>query len=113
MKTSGKPLSEDDDTGCYFFGDPDPAGRAINLTKSPDSPDSYLSRPGDFVSIKANTVNGRPGFQTRISTTNDECSQFMAVGSGVVSVATTRDKSGDPCGGVVKLAQIVESRLPE
>ncbi|HEY0494100.1 MAG TPA: DUF3558 family protein [Kutzneria sp.] len=91
VKTSGQPLNEAGETGCDFLSDTDVVGRALNVTKSPNSPDSYLGRPDDFVAIKANSVNGRPGFQTRISKNNDEGSQYLAVGSAVVSIATTRD----------------------
>ncbi|GAA3434504.1 hypothetical protein GCM10018954_041080 [Kutzneria kofuensis] len=113
VKTLGKPLNVAGETGCDFLSDSDVIGRAINVTKSSNSPDSYLSRPGDFVYIESNSVNGRPGFQTRISKSNDECSQYIAVGSGVVSVATTRDRSGDPCGAALTLAQLIEPRLPK
>lgn len=113
VKTQSKPLNENGETGCDFVNATDVVGRAINLTKSPASADSYTSRPGDFASFKKNSVNSRPGFQTQIGSTNDECSQYMVVGTGVVSVAVTRDSAGDPCGDALKLAQLVEPRLPK
>jgi hypothetical protein len=113
VKTDSTPLNENGETGCDFLNATDVVGRAINLTKSPQSADSYAARSSDFVSFKKNSVNSRSGFQTQIGSTNDECSQYMAVGTGVVSVAVTRDNSGDPCGDALKLAQLAEPRLPK
>jgi Protein of unknown function (DUF3558) len=101
------------ETGCDFLGAADTLDRAINLDKSKDSVESYVKRADTFVRLAQNNVNGRPGVQVQISESNTECSQVMAVGSGDVVVAVTRDKSGDPCGDALKLAQLVEPRLPK
>jgi hypothetical protein len=111
--TQSTPLNEAGETGCDFANATDVAGRAISLVKSPASMDSFTSRPGDFLFFKQNSVNGRPGFQVSASDRNSECSQFLAVGSGLVSIGVTRDKSGDPCGDATKLAQLAEPRLPK
>lgn len=111
--TQSTPLNEAGETGCDFTNATDVAGRAISLVKSPETLDSFTSRPGDFLFFKQNSVNGRPGFQVSASDKNSECSQFLAVASHLVSVGVTRDKSGDPCGDATKLAQLAEPRLPK
>ncbi|HEY0494098.1 MAG TPA: DUF3558 family protein [Kutzneria sp.] len=113
VATQGQPLNTSDETGCIYLGSPDSASRGINLSKSKDSVDSYVQRSDTFVKLTKNTVNGRNGVQTQISTSNTECSQVIAVGSGTVRVAVTNDKSGDPCGDALKIAQVVEPKLPK
>jgi hypothetical protein len=113
VETQGTPNNSSDETGCAFIGYPDSASRSINLGKSKDSVDSFVERSDSFVKLTKNTVNGRNGVQTQISTSNTECSQVIAVGSGTVRVAVTNDKSGDPCGDALKIAQVVEPKLPK
>ena len=104
-----KPANGSGETGCGFIKYP----IGIILAKSNDSIQSFLDRSDTFVKIAKRDVNGRSGLLTQISTENTECSQEMAVGSGVVRIGLTGDKSGDPCGDVLKIAQTVEPKLPK
>jgi Protein of unknown function (DUF3558) len=106
-------MNTSDEAGCGFRGYPDSLSPGISLNKSKDSVDSYVKRADTFVKFTQNKVNGRAGAQTQISDSNTECSQVIAVGTGDVRVAVLRDKSGDPCGNALKLAQLVEPRLPK
>ncbi|MEV6607484.1 MULTISPECIES: DUF3558 family protein [unclassified Kutzneria] len=113
VETQGAPNNTSDETGCAYLGYPDSLTRGINVGKSKDSVDSFAERADTFVKFTKNSVNGRKGAQTQISTSNTECSQVMAVGSGTVRVGVINDKSGDPCGDVLKIAQVVEPKLPK
>lgn len=113
VETQGTPQNTSDETGCAFLGSPDPLSTGINLTKSKDSVDSYAQRADTFTKFSKNSVNGRSAAQTQISSANTECSQIMAVGSGTVRVGVINDKSGDPCADALKIAQVVESKLPK
>ena len=97
------------ETGCSFIKYP----IGIILAKSNESVQGYLDRSDTFVKIAKRDVNGRTGVLTQISNDNTECSQVLAVGSGDVRVGLTGDKSGDPCGNVLKIAQVVEPKLPK
>lgn len=111
VATKGDKNTTSDEVGCDYVGNyPAPS---LSISKSKDSVQSYVQRSDTFVKLVQNTVNGRAGVQTRISSSNDECSQVMAVGSGDVRIGLTGDKSGDPCGDVLKIAQVVEPRLPK
>ena len=112
-RTKGEPLNSSDEQGCDFLGSPDSLSRGINLTKSKDSVADYVGRKDSYVKFTKNSVNGRDAAQVQISKSNTECSQIIGVGSGTVSVAVTGDKSGDPCGDALQIAQVVEPRLPK
>lgn len=113
VRSKGEPLNSSDEQGCDFLGSPDSLSRGINLTKSKDSVASYVERADTFVKLTKNNVSGRDGVQVQISKSNTECSQIIGVGSGTVSVAVTGDKSGNPCGDALQIAQVVEPRLPK
>jgi hypothetical protein len=113
VETKGKPQNNSSENGCAFIATPDSSATSINLSKSKDSVDSYVQRSDTFVKLAKNSVNGRNGVQTQISTSNTECSQVMAVGSGTVRAGVINDKSGDPCGDALKIAQVVEPKLPK
>jgi hypothetical protein len=104
-----KPANGSGETGCGFIKYP----IGIVLGKANDTVQGFLDRSDTFVKIAKRDVNGRSGVLTQISTENTDCSQVLAVGTGVVRIGLTGDKSGDPCGDVLKIAQVVEPKLPK
>ncbi|GDY34081.1 DUF3558 domain-containing protein [Gandjariella thermophila] len=109
VPTQSDPANASGETGCQWTG----KRLFVTLAKAHDRLDYFTKRPGQYVNLAENTVNGRQGVHFQISQSNTECSQVMAVGTGyVVAAVGFFDHSPDPCGKALKIAQMVEPRLP-
>jgi Protein of unknown function (DUF3558) len=101
--------------GCAWLGKP----ITLDLERDKESAAAYKARRRDpsFVTFAENTVNGRAGAQLSVRGDGSDCTQVMDGGpvSLTVSVALAFDLNPpkiDPCAEALRIAQIIEPRLP-
>ncbi len=111
-------VHELDAIGCGWRGQP----FGLTLTTNPDTIADYRERKDDpvFVSFAENQVNDRPGVQTQVALSGEECGQVVGTGSGVLSVgvrlsgrARVDGVQADPCAKALQIAELIEPRIPE
>ena len=111
-------VQELDAIGCGWRGQP----FGLSLTTNPDTIADYRERRDDpvFVSFVENEVNDRPGVQTQVALSGEECGQVVGTGSGVLSVgvrlsgrARVDGVQADPCAEALRIAELIEPRIPE
>jgi hypothetical protein len=77
---------------------------------------AHRNDPG-FINFADNTVNGRAGSHFGVDKSGSQCAQLMDGGSAAlaVSVAISRTASApvDPCAEALRIAQMIEPRLPK
>jgi hypothetical protein len=101
--------------GCQWVGDP----IRLRLERNKDSIAKYLTRRDDprFTLFRENRVNGRAGIQLSVERGGGQCVQFMDGGpvSLAVGVGNTSDQGPpiDACGEALRIAQMIEPRLPK
>jgi hypothetical protein len=101
--------------GCYWLGRP----FTLSLDRDNTTLASSQSRRRDpaFVSVADNTVNGRAGTQLVLDRDSSQCTQSMDGGpvSLTVSVAASSnlEPSIDACAEALRIAQMIEPRLPQ
>jgi hypothetical protein len=74
-------VQELDAIGCGWRGQP----FGLSLTTNPDTIAAYRERKDDpvFVSFAENEVNDRPGVQTQVAISGEQCAQAVGTWSGV------------------------------
>ncbi len=111
-------VQELDAIGCGWRGQP----LGLSLTTNPDTIADYRERKDDpvFVTFAENQVNDRPGVQTQVAISGEECAQVVGTGSGVLSVgvrlsgrARVNGVQVDPCAEALRIAELIEPRIPE
>ena len=111
-------VRELDAIGCGWRGQP----LGLTLTTNPDTIADYRERKDDpvFVTFAVNQVNDRPGVQTQVATSGEECAQVMGTGPGVLSVGVSLSGRArvdgvqvDPCAEALRIAELIEPRIPE
>ncbi len=111
-------VQELDAIGCGWRGQP----FGLSLTTNPDTIAAYRERKDDpvFVSFAENEVNDRPGVQTQVAISGEQCAQAVGTGSGVLSVgvrlsgrASVDGVQADSCAEALRIAELIELRIPE
>ena len=111
-------VRELDAIGCGWRGQP----FGLTLTTNPDTIADYRERRDDpvFVTFMENQVNDRRGVQTQVAISGEECAQAVGTGSGVLSVgvrlsarASVDGVQADPCVEALRIAELIEPRIPE
>jgi hypothetical protein len=109
------PFDEVGVAGCYWLGKP----FTLSLDRDNNTLASYQPRRRDptFVSVADNTVNGRVGTQLVLDRDRSQCTQLMDGGpvSLTVSVAASSTLGApiDACAEALRIAQMIEPRLPK
>ena len=112
---SRKPVDEFGEVGCGWVGEP----FTLDLERDENPIAEWAARRDDpaFVTFAANTVNARAGVQFGVTNEGDQCAQVMDGGpvSLLVSVAAASSLGPpiDPCGEALRIAQLIETRLPK
>ncbi len=110
-----EPFDEVGVVGCRWVGKP----FTLSMDRDNNTLASYQPRRRDsaFVSFADNTVNGRTGIQLVLDRGGAQCTQLMDGGpvSLTVSVAAASNLGPpiDPCADALRIAQMIEPRLPE
>lgn len=100
--------------GCQWVGEP----IRLRLERNEDTIADYVERRDDpaFTSFRENSVNGRAGVQLSVSDAGDQCVQLTDGGpvSLAVGVGTSSSQGPpiDPCAEALRIAEMVEPRLP-
>ena len=111
-------VQELDAIGCGWRGYP----FGLTLTTNPDTIADYRERKDDpvFVRFAENQVNDRPGVQTQVAISGEECGQVVGTGPGVLTVgvrlsgrARVDGVQADPCAEALRIAELIERRIPE
>jgi len=111
-------VQELDAIGCGWRGQP----FGLTLTTNLDTIADYRERKDDpvFVTFAENQVNDRPGVQTQVAISGEQCAQAVGTGSGVLSVgvrlsarASVDGMQVDPCAEALRIAELIEPRIPE
>jgi hypothetical protein len=101
-------------TGCQWVGKP----ITLRLERNEDTVAEYRVRRDDpaFTSFRENTVNGREGVQFSVTRSGEDCVQLMEGGPVSLAVGVAAASSlgppVDPCAEAVRIAQMIEPRLP-
>jgi hypothetical protein len=73
-----------------------------------------------FVTFAENQVNDRPGVQTQVAISGEQCAQAVGTGSGVLSVGVSLSARAsvdgvqvNPCAEALRIAELIEPRIPE
>ena len=104
------------EVGCRWAGQP----FTLDLERGRDTVAQYRTRRNDpaFTSFAANTVNGRPGARLSVESDRHDCTQLIDGGPVglAVSVAQSALYTGPPidsCAEAMRIAQMIEPRLPK
>ncbi|MGH3925371.1 MAG: DUF3558 family protein, partial [Pseudonocardiaceae bacterium] len=110
-----KPVDRLGEVGCRWVGEP----FTLDLERGEDTVAEYAARKDDraFVTFAENTVNGRAGVRFGVSKSGQDCAQLIDGGpvSLLVSVAAASSLGPpiDPCAEALRIAQLIETRLPK
>ncbi|MGH3845856.1 MAG: DUF3558 family protein [Pseudonocardiaceae bacterium] len=113
--SSRKPENEVGVVGCGWVGKP----FTLGLDRDKDTVAEYKARRSDpaFTSFAENTVNGRAGARLSVDRARDDCTQLMDGGPVSLSVSVAAASSLgppiDPCAEALRIAQMIEPRLPK
>ena len=111
-------VQELDAIGCGWRGQP----LGLSLTTNPDTIADYRERKDDpvFVTFAENQVNDRPGVQTQVAISGEQCAQAVGTGAGVLSVGVSLSGRArvdgvqvDPCAEALRITELIEPRIPE
>lgn len=101
--------------GCGWLGKP----FTLDLEQDENTIAEWAARQGDpaFVTFAENAVNGRNGVQFEVRRSGAQCAQVMDGGpvSLLVSVAAASSLGPpiDPCAEALRIAELIEPRLPK
>ncbi|MGH3795443.1 MAG: DUF3558 family protein [Pseudonocardiaceae bacterium] len=102
--------------GCGWLGDP----FTLRLERDKDTITQYDARRASpaFTYFADNKVNGRAGIQLSVRSDRSDCAQLMDGGSVSLTVAVAQSGMSygtpfDPCGQALRIAQMIEPRLPK
>lgn len=109
------PVDREGSVGCEWAGTP----FLLSLERDSHTLASYRGRPRGpaFISYAENTVNGRPGARFKVDRDGTDCEQLIDGGSVSLVVSVTPAVTGngpsiDSCAEALRIARIVEPRLP-
>jgi len=116
VAATGEPEDSLGEIGCKFEGDPYDLG----LKKDPDDGIAFYEKRADLYDVfRRNEVNGRPGAVVVAAGGEGHggCAQVFEFGSGSISVQVVyrfgKYQGVDVCAEALKVAQLVESKLPK
>lgn len=102
--------------GCGWVGKP----ITLRLERNEDTVAEYVERRDEpaFKSFRENRVNGRAGVQFGVRTSGEQCVQLMDGGPVSLAVAVAlvfgvAPAELDPCAEALRIAEMIEPRLPE
>jgi hypothetical protein len=101
--------------GCQWVGQP----IRLRLERNEDTVAEYAGRRDDPVlrNLRENTVNGRAGVQYSVRRSGQQCVQLMDGGpvslSVAVGTASSLGPSVDTCAEALRIAEMIEPRLPK
>jgi len=102
--------------GCRWQG----KSYTLSMERANSTLAGYRARRNDasFINFADNTVNGRAGSHFGVDKSGSQCAQLMDGGSAAlaVSVAVPRTAASaavDPCAEALRIAQMIEPRLPK
>jgi hypothetical protein len=101
--------------GCRWQG----KSYTLSMERANSTLAGYRAHRNDpsFINFADNTVNGRAGSHFGVDKSGSQCAQLMDGGSAAlaVSVAVLRTASApvDPCTEALRIAQMIEPRLPK
>ena len=110
-----KPVDRLGEVGCRWVGKP----FTLDLERGEDAVADYVARRDDpaFVTFEQNTVNGRAGARFGVSLSSEDCVQLIDGGpvSLLVAVAAASSLGPpiDPCAEALRIAELIEPRLPK
>ena len=111
----GKPEKGIGESGCRFESE----DYILDVLSNPDEGISFYEERADIYDVfERNEVNGRPGAVVVVSggKGNGLCRQAFEVGAGNISASLTyrfgKYQGVDVCAEALRVAQLVESRLP-
>ena len=115
VATEGEREEKLGEIGCVFDGDP----YTLGLKKDPDDGlDFYEKRASMYDVFERNKVNGRPGAVVIPAggEGNGGCTEVFEFGSGSIAVDVVyrfgKYEGVDVCAEALRVAQLVESKLP-
>ncbi|HYZ35526.1 MAG TPA: DUF3558 family protein [Pseudonocardiaceae bacterium] len=106
------PVDRAGSVGCEWTGKP----FILSLERESQTLASYRARPRGpaFISVTDNSVNGRAGLRFRVDRDGTDCEQLLDGGSVSLVVSVTSVGSGqDPCAEALRIARMIEPRLPK
>ena len=110
------PVDREGSVGCEWAGTP----FVLSLERDRQPLASYRARPRGpaFISYAENTVNGRSGLRFKVDRDGTDCEQLIDGGSVslVVSVTPAVTRNGpsiDSCAEALRIARMIEPRLPK
>ncbi|MGH3795441.1 MAG: DUF3558 family protein [Pseudonocardiaceae bacterium] len=102
--------------GCKWLGEP----FTLRLERDKDTITQYDARRASpaFTYFADNKVNGRAGVQLSVDRDRSDCAQLMDGGSVSLTVAVAQSGRSygtpfDPCAQALRIAQMIEPRLPK
>ncbi|HET9254468.1 MAG TPA: DUF3558 family protein [Pseudonocardiaceae bacterium] len=113
---SRRPVEQPGSVGCAWLG----PSFTLGLERDKDTVASYKTRQRGpaFIAFTENTVNGRAGVRFAVNDGRTACEQLIDGGSVslVVSVARAAgpgSPASDSCARALRIAQLIEPRLPK
>jgi Protein of unknown function (DUF3558) len=115
---SREPVEQPGSVGCYWQG----TSFALTLERDEETVASYKARQRGpaLITFAENTVNGRAGVRFGVEQDGTDCEQLIDGGSVslVVSVAPALNAKSpasevDSCAEALRIAQMIEPRLPK
>jgi hypothetical protein len=109
-----EPFDEVGVVGCQWVGEP----FTLSMDRDEHTLASYQTRRDPaFVSFVDNTVNGRAGTQLVLDRGGAQCTQLMDGGPVSLTVSVAASSSSGPpidaCAEALRIAQMIEPRLPK
>ena len=102
--------------GCRWQG----KSYTLSMERANSTLAGYRAHRNDpsFINFADNTVNGRAGSHFGVDKSGSQCAQLMDGGSAALSVSVAVPRNAapapvDPCAEALRIAQMVEPRLPK
>lgn len=102
--------------GCQWVGKP----ITLRMERNEDTVAEYVARRDDpaFDSFRENTVKGRAGVQFSVRRSGDQCVQLtdggpVSLAVGVAKAFSREQVELDPCAEALRIAEMIEPRLPK
>ncbi|HZS19614.1 MAG TPA: DUF3558 family protein [Pseudonocardiaceae bacterium] len=102
--------------GCRWQG----KSYTLSMERANSTLAGYRAHRNDpsFINFADNTVNGRAGSHFGVDKSGSQCAQLMDGGSAALSVSVAFPRNAapapvDPCAEALRIAQMVEPRLPK
>ncbi|MGH3912779.1 MAG: DUF3558 family protein [Pseudonocardiaceae bacterium] len=112
---SREPVDQLGEVGCGWIGDP----ITLTLVRDKYPISDWVTRRDDpaFVTFAENVVNSRAGVRFGVRSSGRQCAQVMDGGPVTLLVSVAAASSSgppvDPCVEALRIAQLIEPRLPK